>query len=215
MALIRRTPRTDPDPEAPPTDNPEPELEVVEPEVVDQLPPSRMRGTEPLYGYVVGLELLVVSVLNLVVRTGKGAPAHPQTALQLLGVAAAVAFFGALQIKSRTIVGFSAIVAGFFVTLPKAPTSLSLAHVLALAGPLAYGLILTQRQRRAMGISGRGARRGRPPVDRGGERGRPATARRASSRRSGKAEAAPSGPRPNARYTPPKTKRSQRRVSGR
>ncbi len=43
------------------------------------LKPTAMRRPEPLYGYVVGLELIFVSILNLTVTHGKGAPAHPAT----------------------------------------------------------------------------------------------------------------------------------------
>jgi hypothetical protein len=192
----------------------------------EELPPSRMRGTESLYGYVVALELLVVAVLNLTVRTGTGAPAHPQTTLQVIGIAASVALFGLLQVRSRTVVGFAAIVAAFFVTLPKVPNSLSLAHILALAVPLIYGLILTQRQRRATGLA-RGSRRGgggsgttENSIRAGGGSGRRGSAaaggraRNATSgrgRRGKAADPAPSGPRPSARYTPPKAKRAPRR----
>ena len=44
------------------------------------LKPTAMRRPEPLYGYVVGLELIFISILNLTVTHGKGAPAHPATA---------------------------------------------------------------------------------------------------------------------------------------
>ena len=43
------------------------------------LKPSAMRGNEALWGYVVAGELIVVSILNLMVTHGKGAPAHPNT----------------------------------------------------------------------------------------------------------------------------------------
>jgi uncharacterized membrane protein YgcG len=194
----------------------------------EELPPSRMRGTESLYGYVVAVELVVVAVLNLTVRTGTGAPAHPQTTLQVIGIAASVALFGLLQVRSRTIVGFGAIVAAFFVTLPKVPNSLSLAHILALAVPLIYGLILTQRQRRATGLA-RGSRRGGGGSGSGttenssragggsGRRGSAAAGGRARNATSGRgrrgkaADPAPTGPRASARYTPPKAKRAPRR----
>lgn len=183
-------------------------------EVVDpDLPPSRMRGTEPLYGYVVALELLVVAVLNIVISNGKGAPAHPQTGLQIIGVVAPLALAGLIQTRNRTMVGFAAIVAAFFVTLPRVPTRLAVAHVLALAIPLVYGLVITQRQRRAMGNSARrggrrepgatNARSGRGPASAG-----TGTARRRGGRKGAKEEV-PAGPRPNARYTPPKAKRGK------
>ena len=217
MSLLRRRSPAEPYPGDP--EPPDPEFD--EPSA-PELPPSRMRGTESLYGYVVALELLVVAVLNLTVRTGAGAPAHPQTALQIVGIAASVALVGVLQLRSRTIAGFGAIVAAFFVTLPKVPNSLSLAHILALAVPLIYGLVLTQRQRRAIG-SVRGNRRGGGRTAGGesaggGRRGGSAVASRrdrtAPSGRGRRGRAAapePSGPRPNARYTPPKAKRGPRR----
>ncbi|HMC38777.1 MAG TPA: hypothetical protein VKI19_03885 [Acidimicrobiales bacterium] len=169
------------------------------------LPPSRMRGTEPLYGYVVGAELLVMSILNIVVDRGPGAPKHPQVVLQALGVAAAVGFFALLQMRNRNVAGFSAIVAAFFATLPKVPNSLSVAHVFTLAVPLAYGLVITQRQRRAMGLSRRGGRGARRPTPE--DRRREVADRRAARRRA-KEPAPSSGPRANARYTPPKARRS-------
>jgi hypothetical protein len=172
------------------------------------LPPSRMRGTEPLYGYVVALELLVVAILNVVLRTGPGAPAHPQTTLQLLGIIASVGLFALIRVRNRTIVGLGAIVAAFFVTLPKVPNSLTLPHILALVVPLAYGLIVTQRQRRAIGNTARSGRRapgGARPAAARSSRGRQDTRRRAA-----KAPAVASGPRRSARYTPPKAKRGGR-----
>ncbi len=200
------------------------EVEVVRPSPAAEepdLPASRMRGTEPLYGYVVGLELLVVAILNTVITTGKGAPAHPQTWLHIVGIVASVGFFGVLQSRHRTIVGFSAIIAAFFVTMPKVPNSLGLPHILALAFPMVYALIITQRQRRALtsamkagrGSRGRARTGGRADARAAGGNG---TARSADRRRGGKAAAAgPAGPRASARYTPPKAKRGKGRVSGR
>lgn len=205
--------------------------EVVEPEVVEaepvggippspgpaadldaDLPPSRLRGTEPLYGYVVGLELLVIAILNLVVRHGAGAPAHPETALQVVGVVATVAFMGLISVRNRTVAGLAAIFAAFFVTLPKAPNSLEPAHILALVFPLIYGLLITQRQRRAVSRT-LGGRRG------GARTGTAARARQRDDARAGRGAsrtgnrrgqpAAAAGPRPNARYTPPKAKRGR------
>lgn len=192
----------------PPPEDDDDEVESVTPEVIDDLPPSRMRGTEPMYGYLVGLELLVVAVLNLVVTGGAGAPKHPSTTLEYAGLAASVVFLGVLQVRNRTLTGFVALGAAFFVTLPKVPSRLSVAHICALAIPLAYALIITQRQRKAVGMS---ARRGR----------RRASAASSSrpSRRAQRARKAPepTGPQRNARYTPPKAKRPTggRRPSGR
>ncbi|HET6966076.1 MAG TPA: hypothetical protein VFH58_14975 [Acidimicrobiales bacterium] len=209
MALFRRQRSAlDPASGEPPSEN---GVEAAEP----ALRPSRMRGTEPLYGYVIGLELLVVAILQMVVRGGKGAPAHPQTGLQIVAIAVSVAFFGVLQLRNRTIVGFAAIIAAFFVTLPRVPNSLGVVHIFALVFPLAYGLIISQRQRKEMmaaARNGRGARAG------GGsrrERARADAVARRSDRRRGKgAEPAPSGPRPSARYTPPKAKRGDAKGRG-
>lgn len=188
--------------------------EVIKPEVVDpeeaQLPPSRMRGTEPLYGYVVALELFVVGILNLVITTGKGAPAHPQTGLEIVGVIAPLIFVGLLvRFRNRTIVGFAAIVAAFFVTLPRVPSSLAIAHVFALVVPLGYGLIITQRQRRALGKEMRsGTRKGANRASTGSSaRGAEGRADRRRGRKRSQPE--PTGPRPSARYTPPKAKRGK------
>ncbi len=185
----------------PPPPDPEPEL-----------PPSRMRGSESLYGYVVGAELLVVAILNLVVRSGPDAPAHPGTVLEVIAVVAALAFFAVLQTRNRTVVGLGAIVGAFFVTIPKVPNSLAAPHILALVVPLVYGLVLTQRQRRAIGKTVRERRRGaarRSSADRSpdAERGRTDRSRRDRGR-GGRAAPTASGARPNGRYTPPKTKRS-------
>lgn len=175
------------------------------------LKPSAMRGPEALYGYVVGLELVVVSVLNLTVTHGPGAPAHPPTTLAAVGVAASIAFFAVVRLKNRMAAGFGAIVAAFFVTLPRVPNSMSIAHIFALVIPMAYGLIITQRQRRDTPKLARGAGRG----GRGGSgkssagaAGTSSGAGAAGGRRRGKKNAeAVSGPRPSARYTPPKSKR--------
>lgn len=188
-------------------------VEVVDsPSATDAgLKPSTMRGPEALYGYVVGLELIVVSVLNLTVTHGPGAPAHPPTTLAAVGVAASIAFFAVVRLKNRMAAGFGAIVAAFFVTLPRVPNSMSIAHIFALVIPMAYGLIITQRQRRDTPKLARGAARG----GRGGSgrssagtTGTGAGAGAAGGRRRGKKNAEPvSGPRPSARYTPPKSKR--------
>ncbi len=182
------------------------------------LRPSRMRGTESLYGYVVGLELLAMAIVQMVVRGGKGAPAHPQTTLQIVAVVVAVAFFGVLQVRNRTIVGFAAIIAAFFVTLPRVPNSLGGAHIFTLVIPLAYGLIISQRQRKAMVAAARGSRggggRGAGMSRREAARAE-AGSRRAERRGRGKAATPqPTGPRPNGRYTPPKAKRATGKNKG-
>jgi hypothetical protein len=179
------------------------------------LPPSRMRGSEPLYGIVVGLELVVVAIITLVVHGGKGAPKHPQTGLQIGGLAASIAFFAVLQRRNRTLAAFAAIVAAFVVTLPAVPDSLRATRVFVLAIPLAYGLIITQRQRKATGLTMRGTRRnpGRNedgPASRraGSAPARPPVAKRGRE----KDTPAPNGPRASARYTPPKPRRGGTRA---
>ena len=166
----------------------------------DGLKASAMRGSEPLYGYVVALELVVVGILNLTVTSGAGAPTHPSTALGAVGVAAAISLFGFLQTRNRVLVAFAVIVTAFLINLPKVPNSLAIEHVFALAFPFAYSLVLTQRHRRRMKGELQAARTRRPATP---------PARR--SRRNAKADAAqPAGPKPSARYTPPKTKRTAR-----
>ncbi|MDA8047377.1 MAG: hypothetical protein M0Z30_19430 [Actinomycetota bacterium] len=227
MALLRRRIPADPDHRigdgseepvrAEVVDTPPPFEPPAPPDPDADLPPSRLRGTEPMYGYVVGLELLTVGILNLVVRHGAGAPAHPQTALQVVGVAASIAFMGLISVRNRTVAGLAAIFAAFFVTLPRPPNSLQAAHILALVFPLIYGVLITQRQRRAVsrtlggrrgaartGMAARARQRDDQQAQaRGGER-------RGRSRRGGKGnDTAPAGPRPSARYTPPKAKRGR------
>ncbi|HET9077942.1 MAG TPA: hypothetical protein VFN68_13490 [Acidimicrobiales bacterium] len=186
---------------------------VVDGTPADGLKPSAMRGSEPLYGYVVGLELLVVAILNLTITHGKGAPTHPPTTLAAVGVAASIAFFAVIQTRNRMAAGFGAIVAAFFVTLPPVPNSMAIAHIFALVVPMAYGLIITQRQRRATpklarrGAAPRGASSSGKGSGRAGARGAAGTAPAGRRGRRGKGQEPVSGPRPNARYTPPKSKR--------
>ncbi len=167
----------------------------------DGLKASAMRGSEPLYGYVVALELVVVGVLNLTVTSGKGAPSHPSTALAGVGVAAAISLFGFLQTKNRVLVAFAVIAAAFLIDLPKVPNSLALAHVFSLALPFAYSLILTQRHRKRMKgelLAARARRSAAPPRSQAGRKAKDAAA-------------APRGPRPSGRYTPPKAQRPKKR----
>src|SRR6185437_4594312 len=60
------------------------------------LKPATMRGTEPLYGYVVAIELIGVSILNLTVTHGTGAPAHPPTRLSVIGLIGSIALIGVI-----------------------------------------------------------------------------------------------------------------------
>ena len=82
----------------------EPEPEADE-EADDELTlkPSTMRGSETMYGYLVALELVVVSVLNLTDTHGAGAPSGPQRllganisahSLSVFGLAVSIALFG-------------------------------------------------------------------------------------------------------------------------
>ena len=176
------------------------------PWVDDGLKPSAMRRPEPLYGYVVALELLVVSVLNLTVTKGKGAPAHPNTGLAVAGVAASVALAAIIfKVRHRTFVGFAAIAAAFVVNLSRGPSSLAVAHIFALVFPFAYAFIITQRQRKQMTAELKAARANAEPRAGGGRAGGRSPA--PTARRKGTAAPAAKGPRPNARYTPPKPKR--------
>jgi hypothetical protein len=183
-----------------------------EPEPEDlALPPSTMRGSEAMYGYVVALELVVVSILNLVVTHGAGAPKHPSTSIAIVGLVASIALAGVIRTHHRLIVPFAAIVAAFFATLPKVPNSLSLPHLFALVLPVVYAFVLTQRQRkasmtqvRARKQSGSGAAAAAPETRRSSAGGR------RPPRQSRRAAAVPTGPTKNRRYTPPKGKARRR-----
>jgi hypothetical protein len=178
------------------------------------LKPSTMRGSEVMYGYIVALELIAVSVLNLTITHGPGAPTHPErlvganltsTELSVFGLVLSIGMLGVIQTKHRFIVPFYSIIAAFFVTLPKVPDSLSLTHLIALVVPVVYAFVLTQRQRKetlAQGRAGGGARAASTPAER---RQQP------SGRRRGRRQAPePAGPKANRRYTPPKGKRPRR-----
>jgi hypothetical protein len=162
-----------------------------------------MRDPEPLYGYVVALELIAVSILNLTVTHGKGAPTHPSTTWSLVGLLASIALVGIIRTTHhRLIVAFSCVIAAFFVTLPRVPDSLTVIHLLALIIPVVYAFYLSQRQRKAAAARLR-AGRSRPASEAKGESGR-------RSRRGRREKEAPSGPQANRRYTPPKAKRARR-----
>jgi hypothetical protein len=171
---------------------------------------TAMRGTEALYGYVVALELIGVSILNLTVTHGKGAPTHPATGWAVIGLLASIALIGVIQTHHRLIVAFAAVIAAFFATLPRVPNSVSSAHVLALIIPVVYAFVLAQRQRKAASAQARAGRSGGGQVAGGragpSERRGPATSRRRSRRET----SGPSGPQKNRRYTPPKAKRPRR-----
>jgi hypothetical protein len=177
------------------------------------LKPSAMRGTEPLYGYVVAAELLAVAILNLTDTHGAGAPAHPDKILAAIGILAAAAVVAAIRFtRHRMIVGFVTIAAAFVVTLPKTPSSLRLVHIIAIAIPLIYAFILTQRQNKDRMAEVKRARAGESGsnVARGGQTAaarRAEAQRRRRDRRGRRGVAEPSGPKASSRYTPPKPKR--------
>jgi hypothetical protein len=165
-----------------------------------------------MYGYLVAFELIVVSILNLTVTHGPGAPTGsqrvlganvtPQT-LSVIGLLASIALIGVVYwVRHRFVVAFAGIIAAFFVTLPKVPNSLTVAHLIALIVPVVYAFILTQRQRKASLAQsrqgGRSASRS-SPADR-----RVEAAERRRNRRKGPE---PTGPKASRRYTPPKPKR--------
>lgn len=173
------------------------------------LKPSTMRRPEPLYGYLIALELAVISVINLVVRHGKGAPKHPDTGVAVIGLVASLGLFALIQSRHRFIVGFAAIVAAFLVTLPKGPNSIQLFHLFGLVFPVVFALVLTQRQNRATKAqikAGLGPKRMNAA-----ERRADADARHREKRdRRRGVTPATSGPKANRRYTPPKAKRPRR-----
>jgi hypothetical protein len=170
------------------------------------LNPSDMRSPEPLYGYVVAMELIAVSILNLTLTHGKGAPTHPSTTLSLIGLIASLAVLGIVRTHHRLIVGFAAVIAAFFVTLPKVPDSLSTTHLLALIIPVIYAFVLTQRQRKAATAR---QRAGRSASSRPAPAASTATSG-SGGRRGRKKASVPTGPTANRRYTPPKAKRPSR-----
>jgi hypothetical protein len=177
------------------------------------LKPSAMRSMEPLYGYLVAAELLVVAILNLTDTHGPGAPAHPDTALAAAGILGAAAVAAAIRFtRHRMVVAFVTIAAAFLVSVPKIPNSLEVVHVIAIAVPFVYAFILTQRQNRARAADIKQARAAESAS--GGSRaGRSDAARRAADqakrrdRRGRRGVPEPSGPKASNRYTPPKPKR--------
>jgi hypothetical protein len=155
-----------------------------------------------MYGYLVGLELLVVAVLNLVVTGGAGAPRHQPVLLEYGGIAATAVYVGLLQVRNRTLTGLVALLVAFVVAeLPKVPNRLTVTHLIAMVIAFVYALLITQRQRKAVGLTARRTRAGRATAG----TDRPVSAR--SSRRPSE-PARPTGPQRSARYTPPKSKRT-------
>jgi len=172
------------------------------------LKPTAMRGTEPMYAYLVALELIGVSILNLTDTRGKGAPTHPSTELALVGLAVSVALIGVIQTRNRFAVAFGGIIAAFFATLPKVPDSLTLTHLVALVVPVVFAFVLTQRQRKSATAQVRAGRSGTAKGTPSQRRARGTAGRQ--SRRDRRQAATQTGPQANRRYTPPKTKRPRR-----
>ena len=185
-----------------------------QPDQEANLKPSTMRGTEPMYGYLVAAELLVVAILNLTDTHGAGAPTHPQKLLSAVGILAAIAVAATIRFtRHRMVVGFVTIAAAFVVSLPKVPSSLNVVHVITIAIPLIYAFILTQRQNKARMTEIKQGRAGGSGAGRAGGKaaggGRSATPSSRRERRRRGAEQ-PAGPKASNRYTPPKPKRPQR-----
>jgi hypothetical protein len=158
-----------------------------------------MQGNEAMYGYLCAAELIVVSVLNLTVTHGSGAPTHADTTSSLIGLGAAVVFGGLVRTHNRFIGAFAAIISASFVTRPKVPSSLVLTHLFALVIPVVYAFLLTQRQRKAAMAQAKASRAAARAEDR-------RTAGSGGWRRRKKEPEAPLGPVANRRYTPPKSK---------
>ncbi len=158
---------------------------------------TRMEGNEPVWGVVLAGILIVVSVLNLTVTTGPGAPAHPSSFDSVIAIVLALALVVvSLRVRSRMVSPLVGIVAAFFTTLGKTPTSLSAPHIIALFAALAFALILSMRQRRVQ--------RALTPQATAADRKAAADARR--RRRKGEPEPPPEVKRPprSKRYTPPR-----------
>jgi len=169
-----------------------------------QLKPTDMRGNEALYGYILAAELVVVSIFNLVFTQGKGAPAHPPTTLSAVGLIVSVAFGALVRTHNRFIVSFAALIAAFFVTLPRIPQRLFVFHLFALVLPLIYALVLMQRQRKATLAAAKTGSGGRQtPAQRRAD----ADARRRERRQRKRGAPPPPKVAPSRRYTPPKAKR--------
>lgn len=174
------------------------------------LKPTAMRGNEMLYGYLIAGELILVAILNLVVTHGKGAPAHPNYILEILGLVASLAVLAVLQTRHRFIVPFAMVVAAYLVVYPKVPDSLSVAHLFALVLPVIYAIVLMQRQRKSSLAQARarsstgGGRASRPTPE---ERRAESMQRRQERRNRRRGVTPPAGPQRSSRYTPPKPRR--------
>lgn len=174
------------------------------------LKPTTMRRPEPLYGYVVALELIFISILNLSVTHGKGAPAHPATLWSSVGLLASVALIPVIRFTNhRLVVAFYTIIATFLATQPRTPSSLAITHFLALGIAVVYAFWLSQRQRKAASARARAGQPGSAPAA-GGRSSRQPAGNSSAGRRGRRNKDAPSGPQASRRYTPPKAKRPGR-----
>jgi hypothetical protein len=187
---------------------------VVEREAAPPQPPSRLQGTEPMYGWVVGLEILVVAVIVAFARHGVGAPKHYSTAdtvLIAVGIVAALTYLALLRVRNRTVAAFGAIVAAYIPSLVPGPNWTRDVTEIGLLPPLIYAVVVAQRMRKATKLamaSGKAA--GGPSTRTGAGRasGRSARERPAPRTRNRSKQAVASGPPRSARYTPPKPKRA-------
>lgn len=160
--------------------------------------PGRMKGREPLGGIGTAIIVALVGVLDLVVTTGAGAPAHPTTWAPVVGILLAIGLVVAIiWYRNRLLSPFLAIFAAFFVTLTKAPNSLELPHLAALIVAVAFAVLVSLHQRRDQRILTP------TPADR-----RAATRRRRNGEPDPPTKAHPTASR---RYTPPKAKKNPRR----
>jgi hypothetical protein len=180
------------------------------PEDDRDLKPTTMRRPEPLYGYVVALELIFISILNLTVTHGRGAPAHPATAWSVIGLLVSIGLIPIIRFTNhRLIVAFYTVVATFFATQPRTPSSLAITHFLALGIAIVYAFWLSQRQRKAASARARSGQSGSGGA--GATRSsRPKAQGSGGARRSRREKNAPTGPQPSRRYTPPKAKKPGR-----
>jgi hypothetical protein len=174
----------------------------------NHLKPSAMRGNEMLYGYLIVGELILVSILNLTVTHGKGAPAHPSRVLEIIGLLASIGLLAVLQTRHRFIAPFAMIIVAYVIAFPKTPESLTLAHLFALVLPVIYAFVLMQRQRKAsLALARNPSGGGRAPRSTPEERRAEAIQRRQERHDRRRGIAPSTGPKRSSRYTPPKTRR--------
>jgi hypothetical protein len=178
-----------------------------EPDPLDlELPSSRMRRNEAQYGYLVVVEMVVVAVLQLVIRTGPGAPKHPNTFLEVAALVVAAAQFGVIRSKNRTFTALGVIVSGLLIDIPTVPNRLVYAKLFAVLIPLIYGFVLMRRGNRSRKVRlAAGLEDG--PGSRSGDRSRDTTTTRGRNGGSAmRGRRGASRKRATGRYTPPKPK---------